>query len=145
LPENARIALMQTKLVTLSGIQFDEPAKEVHLRTALGNMVVLPGHEPISAMTEPGPVRIVSSNGDEVIFASYGGLLEVTNNNVRILLDEVDHAADLIEADVQEALAAAQALKAKAKDQKELDEAQKIIDRQAVRLEVARIRRRPRG
>ncbi|MCU0667569.1 MAG: ATP synthase F1 subunit epsilon [Patescibacteria group bacterium] len=136
---------MQTKLVTLSGIQFNEPAKEVHLRTALGSMVVLPGHEPISAITEPGPVKIVNDNGEETIFASYGGLLEVTNNTVRILLDEVDHEADLIESEVQEALAAAQALKAKAKDQKELDEAQKLIDRQAVRLEVARIRRRPRN
>lgn len=136
---------MQTKLVTLSGIQFDKPATEVHLRTALGDMVVLPGHEPISAITEPGPVKIVDGNGEETIYASYGGLLEVTNNNVRILLDEVDHAADLIESEVQEALTAAQELKTKAKDQKELDEAQKLIDRQAVRLEVARIRRRPRN
>ena len=136
---------MHTKLVTLSGIQYDEPALEVHLRTELGYMVVLPGHEPISAMTEPGPVKIVSENGEETIFASYGGLFEVTNNTVRILLDEADHATDLIEADVQEALAAAKVLKAKAKDQKEFDEAQKLIDRQAVRLEVSRIRRRPRG
>lgn len=137
---------MHVKLVTLSGIKFDDDALEVRFKTPQGAMVVLPHHEPITAQTSPGPVTIIDKDRGDEVFASYGGLIEVTANDVRILLDEADYAADLIESEVQDALKAAHALKAKAKDQKELDEAQRIIDRQSVRLEVARIRhRRPRG
>jgi F-type H+-transporting ATPase subunit epsilon len=137
---------MHVRLVTLSGVKFDQEALEVRIKTPLGAMVVLPHHEPITAQTVPGPVTIIDTKNNDEVFASYGGILEVTNNEVRILLDEADYATELVEAEIEEALKSAQALKAKAKDQKELDEAQRLIDRQAVRLQVAQIRRRhPRG
>ena len=82
---------------------------------------------------------------EEELFASYGGLIEVSDNHVRLLLDEADHARDLVESEIAEALVAAREMKAKATDQTELAEAQRLIDRHAVRLEVAKIRRKPRG
>ena len=88
---------MQVTLVTLSGIQFNDTAQEVRIRTPLGAMVVLPQHEPMTAVTVPGPVTIVDSAHEEELFASYGGLVEVSDNHVRILLDEADHARDLVE------------------------------------------------
>lgn len=136
---------MHVTLVTLSGVQFNDEANEVRLRTPNGAMVVLPHHESLTAITDPGPVTIIDDEAQEIIFASFGGLIEVTNNSVRILVDEAEFARDLVESEIQDALKAAQALKEKARDQKELDEAQKLIDRQAVRLEVSRIRRKPRG
>lgn len=136
---------MQVTLVTLSGVRFQEDAKEVRLRTPLGAMVVLPHHEPITAITSPGPVTIIDTNNEEELFASYGGLMEVTGGDVRILLDEADHAKDLVESEIRAALEHAHDLKAKAKDQTELAEAQRLIDRQAVRLEVSRLRRKYRG
>jgi F0F1-type ATP synthase epsilon subunit len=102
-------------------------------------------HEPLTAVANPGPITILNDKNEEVLFASYGGLLEVSENKVRLLLDEVDHEADLVEADIKAALEAAKQLKAKAKDQTELAAAQKLIDRQAIRLEVAQIRRKPRA
>lgn len=48
---------MQVSLVTLSGIQFDNTAQEVRIRTPLGAMVVLPQHEPMTAVTVPGPTQ----------------------------------------------------------------------------------------
>ncbi len=136
---------MQVTLVTLSGIQFNDTAQEVRIRTPLGAMVVLPQHEPMTAVTVPGPVTIVDSAHEEELFASYGGLVEVSDNHVRILLDEADHARDLVESEIAEALIAARDLKAKATDQTELAEAQRLIDRHEVRLEVAKIRRKPRS
>jgi len=136
---------MHVTLVTLSGLQYDDEALEVRLGTPLGRLVVMSNHEPLTAVAEPGPITIFYSNNEEVLFASYGGLLEVSNNKVRLLLDEVDHASELVEADINAALEAAKQLKAKAKDQTELAAAQKLIDRQAIRLEVAQIRRKPRG
>lgn len=135
---------MHVTLVSLSGIQFNDIAKEVRVKTPIGHMVVLPGHEPITAVASPGPVIIVDSANQEEVFASYGGMFEVTDNVVKILVDQVDHIDTLIESDIQEALKSAESLRTKAKDQKELDEAQALIDRQIVRLEVSRIRRKPR-
>ena len=136
---------MQVTLVTLSGIQFDDTAQEVRIRTPLGAMVVLPQHEPMTAVTVPGPVTIIDAANEEELFASYGGLIEVSDNHVRLLLDEADHARDLVESEIAEALVAAREMKAKATDQTELAEAQRLNDRHAVRLEVAKIRRKPRG
>lgn len=136
---------MQVTLVTLSGIQFQDDAKEVRIKTPVGAMVVLPHHEPITAVTVPGPVVIVDKQNEEELFASYGGLLEVSDGNVRLLVDEVDHARDLVEAEILLALEHAQELKLKAKDQTELAEAQRLIDRHEVRLEVTRLRRKYRN
>ncbi len=133
---------MQVTLVTLSGERFNDTAREVHIKTPLGAMVVLPHHEPITAVTSPGPVIIIDKNNEEEIFASYGGLMEVSDNSVHILLDEADHARDLVESEIKSALNAAVELKAKAQDQTELAEAQRLIDRHEVRLEVTRIRRK---
>lgn len=135
---------MHVTLVTLSGVSFDNTAREVHVRTPLGAMVVLPHHEPLTGVTVIGPVMIVDDDNNEEIYASYGGLIEISNNQVRLLVDEADHSRDLVESEIAEALTAAQELKANAKDQTELAEAQRLIDRHAVRLEVTNLRRRTR-
>lgn len=136
---------MHVTLVTLSGLQYNDEALEVRMATPSGRLVIMSNHEPLTAVANPGPITILCNNNEEILFASYGGLLEVSDNKVRLLLDEVDHAVDLVEADIKAALEAAKQLKAKAKDQTELAAAQRLIDRQAIRLEVAQIRRKPRG
>lgn len=135
---------MHVTLVTLSGLLFNDTAQEVHIRTPLGAMVVLPHHEPLSGVTLSGPIVIVDQENNDEIFASYGGLVEISNNQVRLLVDEADHARDLVESEIAEALHAAQEMKLNAKDQTELAEAQRLIDRHAVRLEVTQLRRRTR-
>ena len=135
---------MHVTLVTLSGTRYDDVAKEVRLATPNGAMLVLPYHEPMTAVTTAGAVIIVDKVGEEEVFASYGGLMEVSENSVRLLLDEADHARDLVEEEIKEALESALQLKAKAKDQTELTEAQRLIDRHEVRLGVAQLRRKTR-
>ena len=95
---------MHVTLVTLSGTRYDDVAKEVRLATPNGAMVVLPYHEPMTAVTTAGAVIIVDKVGEEEVFASYGGLMEVSENSVRLLLDEADHARDLVEEEIKEAL-----------------------------------------
>jgi F0F1-type ATP synthase epsilon subunit len=70
-------------------------------------------------------------------------MIEVTaTNRVRLMADEADHAEDLVASEIEEALKRAEDLRAKAKDKTELARAQELVDRQAVRLGVARMRRR---
>jgi F-type H+-transporting ATPase subunit epsilon len=75
-------------------------------------------------------------------FATNGGVVEVDHNTLRVLVDEADHADEINEAEVQKALERAQKMKAEAKDQVSLEHAQQLVDRQAVRLQVAGLKRR---
>jgi len=132
---------MKFELLTLAGKKYDGDIAEVTLRTAVGALGVLPGHEPLTAVVIPGPVVARGVDGSTEIFATYGGLLEVTPERVRLLADEADHADELVGHEIEEALAHARALRAEAKDSHELAAAEALVDRAAVRLDVVHMRR----
>ena len=134
------------QLVSLSGKKFDEDVYEVILPTLDGEIGVLQDHMPLVSVAKTGiiSVRRNSRDGDvqREFFATNGGAIEVSNNTLRVLVDEADHADEINEAEVQKALERAHKLKAEAKDQVSLEHAQQLVDRQAVRLQVAGLKRR---
>jgi len=132
---------MDFQLLTLSGTKFVGEALQVNLRTVDGDMGILPHHEPLVAKVVAGPVVVKPAKGESQVFATYGGLLEVGHNKARLLADEADHADQLVASEVEAALKLANDLRAKAKDKVELAKAQQMVDREAVRLGVARMRR----
>jgi F-type H+-transporting ATPase subunit epsilon len=132
---------MNFELLTLSGAKFQGEADEVVLTTTNGEMGVLPHHEPLIAQVVAGPVTVRTGKGAPEVYATYGGLLEITADHVRLLADEADHESDLVAEDIEKALAEARELRDKAKDKTELAKAQSMIDRSQVRLGVARMRR----
>ena len=137
---------MNLELVTLDGVKFKAEAYSVVLPTAAGEITVLPGHEPLLAQLVPGVITIRRSKSEADYhlehFATYGGVLEISSKGVRILVDEATHGDEINAAEVQKAHDAAMALRKDAKDQVELDKAQALVDRHAVRLHVADLRRR---
>lgn len=132
---------MQFELLTLSGVKYTGEIAEVALKTTEGSLAILPHHEPFTAIVVPGPIFVRAHGKDEELFAVYGGIIETIDNRVRIWADEADHADDLVESEIEEALAHAEVAKQNAKETHDLNRAQRLVDRQAVRLEVARIRR----
>ncbi len=139
---------MNLELVSLDGIKFSAKAYSIILPTAAGEINVLPGHEPLLSLLVPGVITIRKDKSDPDYhlehFATYGGVLEVTGDNVRVLVDEANHGDEINESEAQKAHDEAVRLRKDAKDQVELDKAQAMVDRQAVRLHVAGIRRRHR-
>jgi F-type H+-transporting ATPase subunit epsilon len=133
---------VQVELLTMTGARFRGAAGEVSLATASGAIGILPHHEPLTAVIVPGPVVIHPVSGADESFAIFGGLLEVTPEVVRILADEAEHSSELVQSEIEAALAEAQHLKASASTTHELHHAESLIDRHQVRLEVVRIRRR---
>lgn len=133
------------QLVALSGKKFDDNVHEVVLPTLDGEIGVLKDHMPLISVATIGPVMIRRNAKDSdhmrEFFAINGGVVEVSNNNLRVLVDEADHATELNEAEVQKALERAQKMKAEAKDQVSLEHAQTMVDRHTVRLQVASLRR----
>lgn len=134
------------QLVAISGKKFDEDVYEVVLPTLDGEIGVLQDHMPLVSVATNGAIMVRRNAKDpdhlREFFATNGGVIEVDHNTLRVLVDEADHAEDINEAEVQKALERAQKMKAEAKDQVSLEHAQQLVDRQAVRLQVAGLRRR---
>ncbi|HSW85833.1 MAG TPA: ATP synthase F1 subunit epsilon [Candidatus Saccharimonadales bacterium] len=133
-------------LVSISGKKFDEQVYEVILPTLDGEIGVLSRHMPLVSVAKPGIITVrrssKDSESDQEYFATNGGAIEVADNTMRVLVDEADHADEINEAEARKALDRAEKMRAEAKDQVSLEHAQQMIDRQAVRLQVANIRRR---
>lgn len=139
---------MKFELVSLDGVKFSEEAYSVILPTAAGQITILPNHEPLLSVVVPGVMTIRRNKGDAdthlEYYAIFGGVLEMYGDGARVLVDEATSGDEVNEAEAEKAHQAALELRKNAKDQVELDKAQSMVDRQAVRLEVARIRRHTR-
>ncbi len=75
------------------------------------------------------------------LFAISGGVIEIDGVHVRVLVDEADHGDDIIEAESRDALERAIKMRDNATDQVELEKAHQLVDRHAVRLKVAELKR----
>lgn len=142
--------MITLELVTLDGVKFSEEVHEVILPTPDGYIAVFANHASLVSLATEGVISIRRKDNqpDDMMdhFATNGGVIEVMDNKVRVLVDEADAADEINEAEIQKALETARQLRAEAKDQVSLDHAQQLIDRTAVRLKVADLRRRkPRG
>jgi len=134
------------QLVSISGKKFDEDVHEVILPTLDGEIGVLKDHMPLVSVATTGAIAVRKNPKDpdsqREYFATNGGVIEVSNNNLRVLVDEADNAEEINEAEAQKALEQAKKMVAEAKDEVSLERAQAIVDRQGVRLQVANIKRR---
>jgi len=69
----------------------------------LGDMGILPGHAPLLSALIPGPVRVVTQEGQEQIYYVSGGYVEVQPGVVNILADTAIRADDMDEAAAEQA------------------------------------------
>ena len=140
--------MIKFELVTLRGVKLSEEVHEVLLPTLDGQIAVFENHAPLVSIAKTGviSVRRKSDHPDDMLdhYAVTGGVIEIADNVVGVLVDEADHSAEVSEKEAQEALENAKKLYSEAKDQMSIDKAQSMIDRQAVRLRVAELRRRTR-
>ena len=140
--------MIHLQLISLEGVKFDEDVYEVLLPTLEGVIGVLPGHMPLIAAATNGMISIRRTPRDPDFvmehFATSGGVIEVSDNVLKVLVDEADHADDINEAEAKAAHERALRMKAEAKDQVSLEHAQAVIDRTAVRLHVASLKRHTR-
>lgn len=135
-------------LYTLNGVKYDGEAYEVIIPTMDGEIGVLPGHMPLVSVAKNGVIMVrktVNERDDQRdVFAISGGTVQVENDELKVLVDEADHADELNEQEVKAAFERAQKMKSEATDQVSLKHAQSLMDRHAVRLHVAGLKRRKR-
>lgn len=140
--------MIHLQLVTLTGTKFDDDVYEVVLPTSDGEIGVLPGHMPLISAATHGIISVRRQQRDpdaaREFFAISGGVMQVEDDLLRIIVDEADHADTINEAEADEAHQRALSMKAEAKDQVSLEHAQALVDRTGARLEVAGLKRRHR-
>ena len=137
---------MKFELITLSGVKLDQQMYSATIPTIDGEISVFPSHEPLVTMAKSGIIAVtLQKDGDEVeYFAISGGVVEISQERIRILVDEADHGDDIIEAETKAALDRAVKLRDETDDQVEREKAHQLVDRHLVRLKVAELQRRKR-
>lgn len=94
---------LEFKIATPERIVFEAQTVEaISLPTEMGEITVLPDHEPLVAVLKPGEVR-VKVGGQEVVMAVSGGFIEVRPGQVIVLADTAEHADEIDETRAEEA------------------------------------------
>jgi F-type H+-transporting ATPase subunit epsilon len=92
-------------------------AEAVNARTLEGELGILANHSPLlGVLAEGHVVRIVQEGGDELRFAAHGGFIQVSNNEVQVLVESAESADEI---DVERARRAYESSKDAAEDDRE--------------------------
>lgn len=92
------------EIITPSKPIFSGTVVSVTVPGSLGNFQVLYNHAPIMSSLEIGKVKIEFSNGEEKLFITGGGTIEVLNNRVTILAESFESKEDIDLARAERAL-----------------------------------------
>jgi F-type H+-transporting ATPase subunit epsilon len=130
-------------------VKLKESVYEVKLPTPQGQIAVFKNHSPLVSLASTGiiTVRKKDNTPDDLqdYYAIDSGIIEISNDTVRVLVNEAEKDSEVSAKEAEEALNHAKKLRAEAKDQVSLDKAQALIDRQATRLHIANLKRKRRN
>lgn len=135
------------ELVTLTGIVLKEKVFQVSLPTPDGLIAIYKDHAPLVSVTTNGviSVRREPNHPDDMLeqyAINAGGVIEIANDTVRVLVDEADNGKDIDEKQAQAAYDHTKKLAAEAGDEESLEKAMNNLDRETVRLKLAELKRR---
>lgn len=90
------MADMTVELVAVERRIWSGQASFVLARTTVGEIGVLPGHEPtLAQLEEAGVVRIDGTDGTSTTLAVHGGFLSITPENVTVLAEFAEKAEEI--------------------------------------------------
>lgn len=108
---------LQFTLVTPSGTLESGSVDEVTIMTEDGEITVLPDHAPLVSTLKPGEM-VLRNDGDERGMAVAGGVLEISDNMLRILADSAELPSDI---DIEAAEKRAAELAKELEEQEQMD------------------------
>ena len=90
------MAEMTVELVAVERRLWSGKASFVFARTTVGEIGVLPGHEPtLAQLEEAGIVRIDGTDGSSTTAAVHGGFLHITPDGVTVLAESAELSEDI--------------------------------------------------
>jgi F-type H+-transporting ATPase subunit epsilon len=85
---------MEVQVLSPERVLFEGEANEVYARSMDGQIGILPGHEPALLQLDVAPLK-VKADGDEHVFAVYGGFLELRDDRLVVLADAAEEPDDI--------------------------------------------------
>jgi F-type H+-transporting ATPase subunit epsilon len=92
----------RVEVLTPEGQVFDDEVEMVSTRTEVGSIGVLANHQPLLGMLVPTELRLYRSDSDVERFAQGEGYLQVSKNQVLVLVEEAMRPNDLNAGDLRE-------------------------------------------
>ena len=125
------------QIVTPDGSFFDGEAEKLIVRAQGGDVCILPRHAPFVTPLGVGEAAVVLSGGLRRSAACSGGMLSVTDDDVRLVATTFEWAEDIDKARAERAEEKARAKIERAKNAAELDMAKAKLARALTRAKVA--------
>ncbi len=130
---------IRLEIVTIERQVFSEDVDMVVAPGTEGVLGILPHHAPLMTGLKPGELVIKRKGQPDQLIAIGGGFMEVRPDQVTILADTAEHAAEIDVARAEEARKSAEELlKEKPTDVAQAALIEQALRRAAVRLKVAR-------
>jgi F-type H+-transporting ATPase subunit epsilon len=130
---------MHLEIITAERVVLSEEVDQVNAPTRDGRVGILPRHEPLMTILEPGELTIIT-NGERTPFAISGGFMEVLSSRVTILADTVERADEIDEERAQRARALAEERMKGAATDGDMALAEAKMRKELARLRVAQMR-----
>jgi F-type H+-transporting ATPase subunit epsilon len=92
----------RVEVLTPEGQVFDDEVEMVSTRTEVGSIGVLANHQPLLGMLVPTELRLYRSDSDVERFAQGEGYIQVSKNQVLVLVEEAMRPNDLNAGDLRE-------------------------------------------
>ena len=99
---------VQCDIVSAESEIFSGAVEMIVAHGSLGDLGIAPGHAPLLTRLEPGPIRVISENGEDQVYYISGGMLEVQPTVITVMADTAIRADTLDEAQAEEARKRAQ-------------------------------------
>lgn len=138
--------MINFKLVSLTGVKYDEEVYEVVLPTKSGEIAIFKDHMPLITNATSGVISVRKKSSDNNVdmehFAVNGGIVETNGKNINFLADDVVGQDEANESEALKAMELAQKRIEQAKDKVELSQAQSMLASSSARLQVAKLKKR---
>lgn len=139
LPNNLSLTrLLNVSVITPEGIIFNSQSPFVSLQTPDGRIGILPQHENFVSAIASGEIKIEGADGKISYFSIDFGFLEISHNQVDIVVSSAKDAAKMDEALILEAQQNAEIAVREARDKKSKLSAQAILRSNLTDLKVLR-------
>lgn len=125
------------EIVSPSGRVFRGEASGVKAPGVEGSFEVLHNHAPMISAFEIGSIRITVPTGEKILFATYGGFLEVLNNSVSVLAETAELGSEIDIERAQEAEQRALERLAESNDREDRERYEEALNRARNRLRIA--------
>ena len=123
-------------ITTPRGLKFVEKADMIIMRCIDGDLGVLPGHAPVSAVLGDGILRIFN-NGGEKKLAVFGGIAEINDTTVNIFSTIAQRPEEIDRERAEQDFRRAEATLIEQLEEQDIRRLQVLMHRALVRLEVS--------